>query len=268
MTITKYTFFSPNGDDFPVTANGDAKLYMMLTGLDYGQLRLKHWSAPLDTALNRVYVNTSIIIGGRYFELHDHSITLQPTITNYIHAVIDLSEPLNPVTITVESSDTTNTTDINNNSGILKVCFDIVVTDGSSVTSSRQPKGQVTNVVDLEATGVTTQGKIATLTQSTGFGRTATLTRIGSLVTIHSENRHSSNVPNDWNRNVASLPVGWRPVTNAMMWQHDLSNASKYTWLLFTSSGRVDLYGSGSVTSSDYMISNASFYITNDPFPE
>ena len=181
MTITKYTFFSPNGDDFPVTANGDAKLYMMLTGLEYGQLRLKHWSTPLDTALNRVYVNTSIIIGGRYFELHDHSITLQPTITNYIHAVIDLSDPLNPVTITVESSDTTNTTDINNNSGILKVCFETVTTSGSAVTSS-EVRTQVSEFDKIEANDQeikTVSGSVAI-----GNGVTCNWQRKGEIVNV------------------------------------------------------------------------------------
>lgn len=181
MTITKYTFFSPNGDDFPVTANGDAKLYMMLTGLEYGQLRLKHWSTPLDTALNRVYVNTSIIIGGRYFELRDHSITLQPTITNYIHAVIDLSDPLNPVTITVESSDTTNTTDINNSSGILKVCFETVTTSGSAVTSSAVR----TQVFEFDKVKANDQEiKTESVTMAIGNGVSASFQRKGEIVNI------------------------------------------------------------------------------------
>lgn len=269
MTITNYTFFSPNGDDFPVTANADGKLYMMLTGMKYTDYRVKDWVAPIDSALNRVYTNTSLVVGGRYFELTGHAVTLKPSTTNFIHAVIDLANTTDPVTITVESSDTSTNIDINNNSGILKRCFDIVVTSGSAVTNSRRPKGQTTEVVDLNTSGVMTMGKIATLEQGTGYGRTATLTRIGNLVTIYSEKRHSSAVPNGWNRNVATtLPVGWRPVTNTNLWQHDLSNASKYTWLLFQSSGQVDLYGAGSITASDYVISNANFYITNDPFPE
>ena len=140
MSINKYTFFSPNGNDFPVTANSDGKLYMMLTGLNYKDLRLKHWSAPLNTALNRVYVNTSLVIGGRYFELKDHSITLSPAVTNYIHAVIDLSNTAEPVTITVEQSNNTNSADINNTSGVLKVCFETIVTSGSGITSVTQTK--------------------------------------------------------------------------------------------------------------------------------
>ena len=31
MTIKNFTFFSPNGTEFPVGSNNDGKLYMMLT---------------------------------------------------------------------------------------------------------------------------------------------------------------------------------------------------------------------------------------------
>lgn len=267
MTITNYTFFSPNGDDFPVTANADGKLYMMLTGLEKGDFRLKHWANPINSALNRIYVNTSLVVGGRYFELKSHSVTMYSGTTNYIHAVIDLSNATEPVKITVEKTNTSNSTDINNGTGILKVCFETVVTNTSSITSTKI-MSQVTTVDKSIVTGSSTQGKIATIQQVTGFGRTATLTRIGNLVTIYSENRHTSNVPNGWSRNVATLPVGWRPVANTTLWQHDLLDASKYTWLLFRPNGQVDLSSVGDIRTTDYIISNAGFYITNDPFPE
>lgn len=136
MTITNYTFFSPNGDDFPVTANADGKLYMMLTGMDKGDFRRRDWADPINSALNRIYVNTSIVAGGRYFELNSHSVTMYSGTTNYIHAVIDLSNTSAPVTITAEQTNTSNSTDINNGTGILKVCFDIVVTSASAITSA------------------------------------------------------------------------------------------------------------------------------------
>ena len=142
MTITKYTFFSPNGDDFPVTSHADGKLYMMLTGMNYTDYRIKFWENPINTALNRVYTNVSLVVGGRYFELTDHAVTLKPAQTNYVHAVIDLASASDPVTITVEDNDNSTNVDINNNSGILKRCFDVVVTDGSSVTSASRPVGQ------------------------------------------------------------------------------------------------------------------------------
>lgn len=135
MTITNYTFFSPNGDDFPVTANADGKLYMMLTGMNKGDFRRKDWADPINSALNRIYVNTSLVVGGRYFELKSESVTMFSETTNYIHAVIDLSDTSAPVTVTAEKTNTSNSVDINNGSGVLKVCFDIVVTSTSAITS-------------------------------------------------------------------------------------------------------------------------------------
>lgn len=208
MAINNFTFFSPNGNDFPVTANADGKLYMMLTGLDYGQLRVRHWNAPLNSALNRVYTNTSLVIGGRYFELHDHSIILQPTVTNYIHAVIDLSTPLKPVTLTVEQSDTTNTTDINNNSGILKVCFETVVTSGSAVTSSAL-KTQVTSIDKL----VAKDEEITTINGSVnlGNGMTCIWQKKGEIVNVRWSGTLTSINQNTYFSN--TLPPEIRPNT-------------------------------------------------------
>ena len=135
MTINKFTFFSPNGTDFPVGSNNDAKLYMMLTGMDYGTIRRKDWKSPLNTALNVQYTNTSIIAGGRYFELLDETVALKGNAVNYIHANIDLTQTANPVSLSAETSNNSNRVDINNGSGVLKVCFDIITTSGTGVTS-------------------------------------------------------------------------------------------------------------------------------------
>ena len=135
MTIKNYTFFSQNGIEFPVGSNNDGKLYMMLTGMDYGTIRRKDWSKTLNTALNIQYVNTSIIAGGRYFELLNETVALKANSVNYIHANIDLTQTANPVSISAETSNNSNRVDINNGSGVLKVCFDIVTTSGTGVTS-------------------------------------------------------------------------------------------------------------------------------------
>ncbi|AUS69957.1 hypothetical protein LLG50_07700 [Lactococcus lactis subsp. lactis] len=86
----------------------------------------------------------------------------------------------------------------------------------------------------VTVTGILEMGKTATLTQSTGFGRTAIFIRVGNLVTVYSESRHTTAPPNGWNREVATLPVGWRPIGNSCLWQHDLSillssRGSKFT---------------------------------------
>lgn len=135
MTIKNFTFFSPNGTEFPVGSNNDGKLYMMLTGMGYRTIRRKDWKSPLNTALNVQYVNTSIVAGGRYFELLNETVALKGNAVNYIHANIDLTQTANPVSLSAETSNNSNGVDINNGSGVLKVCFDVVTTSGTGVTS-------------------------------------------------------------------------------------------------------------------------------------
>ena len=139
MTIKNFTFFSPSGTEFPVGSNNDGKLYMMLTGMDYGTIRRKDWSSPLNTALNVQYTNTSIIAGGRYFELLNETVALKADSTNYIHANIDLTRTTHPVSLSAESTDKSNKVDLNNNSGVLKVVIDIRTTNGIGVISGKTP---------------------------------------------------------------------------------------------------------------------------------
>jgi len=181
MTITKYTFFSPNGNDFPVTANADGKLYMMLTGMNYNDFRLRHWTPALNTALNRVYTKTSIVVGGRYFELQDHLITLKPAQTNFIHVVIDISNMDNPVTITVEDQDTTNSVNINDGAGVLKVCFEQIVTSGSGITSvANRTQNTIVDKMIANDQSITTES----VSVSIGNGVTASFQRKGDIVNI------------------------------------------------------------------------------------
>lgn len=154
MTIKNYTFFSPNGTEFPVGSNNDGKMYMMLTGMDYGTIRRKDWANPVNTALNIQYVNTSIVAGGRYFELVNHPVSLQPNITNYIHANIDLTQVNAPVSISAEAVDNSNQVDLNNDSGVFKVVIDMVATDGQGVVGTETPK-QVTTLDEVVANRAT-----------------------------------------------------------------------------------------------------------------
>ena len=139
MTIKNFTFFSPNGTEFPVGSNNDGKLYMMLTGMDYGTIRRRDWTSPLNTALNVQYTNTSIVAGGRYFELLNETVALKGNAVNYIHANIDLTQTAHPVTLSAETSDNSNNVDLNNNSGVLKVVIDIRTTSGTGVISAKRP---------------------------------------------------------------------------------------------------------------------------------
>lgn len=144
MTIQNYTFFSPTGTEFPVSANADGKLYMMLGGMELDSYKRKDWAAPINTALNRQYVNTSIVLGGRYFELSNETVNLNPSVDNYIHANIDLTNANAPVTLSVEAADNSNSVDVNNDSGVLKKCIEVVHTDTMGVTKATTPPQIVT----------------------------------------------------------------------------------------------------------------------------
>ena len=159
MTIKNFTFFSQNGIEFPVGSNNDGKLYMMLTGMDYGTIRRKDWTSPLNTALNIQYVNTSIVAGGRYFELLDEAVALKGDSVNYIHANIDLTQTANPVSLSAETANNSNRVDLNNGSGVLKVCFDVVVTSGTGVTSTK-PIVQISNLDSIYANNISLKGSI------------------------------------------------------------------------------------------------------------
>lgn len=157
MTINNFTFFSPNGTEFPVGSNNDAKLYMMLTGMDYGTIRRKDWTSPLNTALNVQYTNTSIVAGGRYFELSNETVALKADSVNYIHANINLSQTSRPVSLSAETVDNSNKVDLNNNSGVLKVLIDIRTTNATGVIKSEIPK-LVTTLDEINANFIKING--------------------------------------------------------------------------------------------------------------
>lgn len=120
---------------------------------------------------------------------------------------------------------------------------------------------------NIDVAGVVTQSsKKATV--NFGYGRNVTLTRDGSYVTITSQNRYTIAPANGtWLRNVATLPSGYRPVEDVLIYNHDLSNGSKFSWSLLHPSGVIDLFSSGNITTNDYILSSAQFWITKDELP-
>ena len=139
MTIRNYTFFSPNGNDFPVSANGDAKLYMLLAGNSYSQFIVRNWQNPTITGLNKIYQATSVLLAGRYFELNYEPVTLLPNTVNYVHVNIDISNTSKPVSLTVERTDNSNSNDINIGNSVIKRCIYQVTTNQNTVISSVTP---------------------------------------------------------------------------------------------------------------------------------
>lgn len=135
MTIKNYTFFSPTGTEFPISATADRRLYLMLGGMNYADYKMKHWVTPVNSGFNRIYKDTSFIIGGAYFELKEQAVVVSANTNSYIHINIDLSNLASPVFITVETQDNSNNIDINSNSGILKKCIENVRTNASSISN-------------------------------------------------------------------------------------------------------------------------------------
>lgn len=255
MTITNYTFFSPNGNDFPVTANSDAKLYMMLTGMGKGDFRLKHWTDPINSALNRVYVNTSLVVGGRYFELQAESVTMFSETTNYIHAVIDLSNTSSPVTITVEKTNTSNAIDINNGTGILKICFETVVTSTTSITSSNQIQ-QNTNVDNLNANNVNTKGDVKTWTPITLSNVTSAVLMykiINGVIHLNGQGNWGSFTANQ-SKTVATLPVALRPTLNVnkIITTQNTNNTDKPMEIQIQQGGNINIWSMTASTGGRY----------------
>lgn len=219
MTIQNYTFFSPNGTEFPVSANADAKLYQMLSGMGLPDFRRKDWETPINTALNRQYVNTSLVVGGRYFELKNETVNLNPSASNFVHANIDLTNTTNPVSLSVEAADNSNAIDINNGSGVLKKLIETVVTDTMGVTSAFSPK-QVAAFDTVQGSEIINTSDTGWLTLGTG----GKYKRVGSRVSINFSYTPATNS----NFNLGTLPVGFRPSVDCMFvmpaWAGDRAN--------------------------------------------
>lgn len=135
MTIKNYTFFSPTGTEFPISATADRRLYLMLGGMNYADYKMKHWVTPVNSGFNRIYKDSSFIIGGAYFELKEQAVVVSANTINYIHINIDLSNLTSPVFVTAETQDNSNNIDINSTSGVLKKCIEIVRSNAISIVS-------------------------------------------------------------------------------------------------------------------------------------
>ncbi|AAT81478.1 receptor binding tail protein [Lactococcus virus P2] len=242
MTIKNFTFFSPNSTEFPVGSNNDGKLYMMLTGMDYRTIRRKDWSSPLNTALNVQYTNTSIIAGGRYFELLNETVALKGDSVNYIHANIDLTQTANPVSLSAETANNSNGVDINNGSGVLKVCFDIVTTSGTGVTSTK-PIVQTSTLDSISVNDMTVSGSIdvpvQTLTVEAGNGLQLQLTKKNNDLVIVRFFGSVSNIQKGWNMSGTWVDRPFRPAAVQSLVGHFAGRDTSF---------HIDINPNGSIT--------------------
>lgn len=266
MTIKNFTFFSPNGTEFPVGSNNDGKLYMMLTGMDYGTIRRKDWSNPLNTALNVQYTNTSIIAGGRYFELLNETVALTANVVNYIHANIDLTKTTNPVSLSAETANNSNNVDLNNNSGVLKVLIDIRTTSGTGVIKAENPK-QVTSLDEVTLSGNakidgTLTRKNSTKTFPMGYGITARAERIGEAVTLNIYGANTDGAIPTGKVMDERIPNGFRP--RGQYPCQVACQGQSYAFFDLSSDGTIT-YGGGVVPIRNNFRGTVT-YFTNDLF--
>lgn len=212
MTIKNYTFLSPSGTEFPVSATADRRLYLMLGGMDYTAFKMNHWVSPTNTGLNRIYTDTSLILGGAYFELKAHTVTLNANTTNFVHANIDLSNITSPVFLTIENIDNSNNIDINTKSGVIKRCIETVITNGTSVVTTTQKAQKVTfDAVELNAITQPIESTIIDL----GWGMSVTLTKKNGMIFANGTTTPSSNVGISGGYNLGvKVPLGFRPRVN------------------------------------------------------
>lgn len=287
MTIRNYTFFSPNGTEFPVTANSDAKLYMLLAGNDYSQFIIKHWSEPVKTGLNKIYADTSVLLGGRYFELNNEPVSLSANSVNYIHANIDPSNIIKPVTLTTETANNSNSININSGNGIIKHLIDIVTTDATSITKSEAPEqGRNFNAINALKSNIKTldvSDNVDLPVATTPFKMPymnndgSRLVRTGNFVILDGTftspiNKGAGSLisPNDF-AGSETIPLGYRPIQAKDICFYNLwgYNGEKSGRVKITTDGRFTdmyLFNNGINTTNKWMFDGAC-WMTTEPFP-
>lgn len=228
MTIRNFTFFSPTGTEFPVSSNADAKLYLMLSGMKLDTYKRTDWETPVDTALNRQYSNTSLVVGGRYFELEGETVALQPSVDNYVHANIDLTKPTAPVSLSVELANNSNDIDINNASGVLKHCFDIVTTDGMGVIKATIPK-MVTTLDVLDPFTMSNDTAPVSISGSGAPSGKVTYERKNGIVYV-SGGGNWGTLTAGQSKTVATLPIGFRPQTEKQVAGNAMGGTDSNSW--------------------------------------
>ncbi|WP_248536673.1 hypothetical protein [Lactococcus cremoris] len=167
------------------------------------------------------------------------------------------------------TTNTENTIALDNLQGFAQVYTDHNI--GRTITVQASFRGFFVSDSTGPEVSLTPQGLIQTSKKATvnfGYGRNVTLTRNGSYVTITSQNCYTIAPANrTWLRNVATLPLGYRPVEDVLIYNHDLSNGSKFSWSLLHPSGVIDLFSSGNIITTDYILSSSQIWITKDELP-
>ena len=255
MAIKNYTFLSPSGTEFPVSATADRRLYLMLSGMDYSTFKLAHWVSPTNTGLNRIYTDTSLVVAGAYFELKAHTVTLNANTTNFVHANIDLSNVTNPVFITIENKDNSNAIDINTKAGIVKRCIEIVITNGTNVITTTQKAQKVTfDVLEANTIIQPVESTIIDL----GWGMSVTLTKKNGMIFANGTTTPSSNTGATGGFDIGvKVPEGFRPRQNNQAIIKAQGNNNQWGSYLIASDGGVRLVSGGMNIGYTFHVSGA-----------
>lgn len=255
MAIKNYTFLSPSGTEFPVSATADRRLYLMLSGMDYSTFKIAHWVSPTNTGLNRIYTDTSLVVAGAYFELKAHTVTLNANTTNFVHANIDLSNITNPVFITIENKDNSNAIDINTKAGIVKRCIEIVITNGTNVITTTQKAQKVTfDVLEANTIIQPVESTIIDL----GWGMSVTLTKKNGMIFANGTTTPSSNAGATGGFDIGvKVPEGFRPRQNNQAIIKAQGNNNQWGSYLIASDGGVRIVSGGMNIGYTFHVSGA-----------
>lgn len=255
MAIKNYTFLSPSGTEFPVSAAADRRLYLMLSGMDYSTFKIAHWVSPTNTGLNRIYTDTSLVVAGAYFELKAHTVTLNANTTNFVHANIDLSNVTNPVFITIENKDNSNAIDINTKAGIVKRCIEIVITNGTNVITTTQKAQKVTfDVLEANTIIQPVESTIIDL----GWGMSVTLTKKNGMIFANGTTTPSSNAGATGGFEIGiKVPEGFRPRQNNQAIIKAQGNNNQWGSYLIASDGGVRIVSGGMNIGYTFHVSGA-----------
>ena len=255
MAIKNYTFLSPSGTEFPVSATADRRLYLMLSGMDYSTFKIAHWVSPTNTGLNRIYTDTSLVVAGAYFELKAHTVTLNANTTNFVHANIDLSNVTNPVFITIENKDNSNAIDINTKAGIVKRCIEIVITNGTNVITTTKKAQKVTfDVLEANTIIQPVESTIIDL----GWGMSVTLTKKNGMIFANGTTTPSSNTGATGGFDIGvKVPEGFRPRQNNQAIIKAQGNNNQWGSYLIASDGGVRIVSGGMNIGYTFHVSGA-----------
>ncbi|MDH8064017.1 hypothetical protein P1A13_10070, partial [Lactococcus lactis subsp. lactis] len=111
-------------------------------------------------------------------------------------------------------------------------------------------------------------GKTITIEVGIGWGRTATLQRIGNVATITSEKTLGNTMPSGaWQTAEEKLPVGYRPKVTTVISTSTITNPDKFLWYRLQPNGTIQIWQNGSVVTTDTLMTPIQSWITTDAFP-